>query len=290
MYNFKKLGNPKHWEFYHDAFRRGQTQLLRYIKRKKCPATSKAKAAAGLKSEVVDLKTQRETLQHDLDTLTEQQAEMETQLSQILEENSDLRSELESTRQAHDTMRRCVDRIVSLVAGSLPDNDLAELHALVSMLPPAMPALPPLPSATIPAVRQREADTDAPLIDADVEPPRKRARLDCPIDRSMDEKQLLEPALPRVKEEASLLPDCAVWEPASQKLAFLGMPYGDLDIFRPIDADDCAVPCLPLYGRAGDARTVGEFLDTTPSKFLSDASTLFAGRGASPTLMGERRL
>jgi hypothetical protein len=272
MYNYKKVGNPKQWEFYHDAFRRGRTHLLRYIKRKKSTPSNKSKVAAGLKTEVLGLKSQRDTLQHDIDLLTEQQCDMEVQLTQILEENGDLRTELASSKQAHEAMRSCVDQIMSFVTATFPDHDLSELTALLN----ACPAPPSL------AVRPRDdgmgSDLNGLLED---EPSRKRRKLghDCgeedqlcvvPMGMGLGvmSKVKEEPLLPHADKSSMMWQDA----PPHQYPFLTSGGYGDdLNIFDlpDVDQDDhvptaSSVPDSPptRVDKAPTVQSMNDFLDT----------------------------
>jgi hypothetical protein len=234
MYNFKKVGNPRQWEFYHDAFRRGRTHLLRYIKRKKSTPSNKSKVAAGLKTEVMGLKNERDTLQHDIDLLTDQQCDMEVQLAQIMDENGQLRQDLAVSTFAHETMRRCVDQIMSFVTTTFPEHDLSELANLLAACPTPAP---------IGSVRPREDDDTAD------EPARKRRKLSADCCESDDDH-----LLPLVKTE----PVCRA---PSQLLPWDSPKFNNgegLDMLSMVDVDtDDLVP----GSRAPTMQSMNDFLD-----------------------------
>jgi len=236
MYNFKKVGNPRQWEFYHDAFRRGRTHLLRYIKRKKSTPSNKSKVAAGLKTEVMGLKNERDTLQHDIDLLTDQQCDMEVQLAQIMDENNQLRQDLAASTAAHDTMRRCVAQIMSFVTTTFPDHDLSELANLLAACPTPAP---------IGSVRPREDD------DASDEPERKRRKLGADCGESEDEDR----PLTLIKSE----PMC---RPPSQLLPWDTPKFNSegLEMLSMVDVDGVADDLVP-GSRAPTLQSVNDFLD-----------------------------
>jgi hypothetical protein len=245
MYNFKKVGTPKQWEFYHDAFRRGRTNLLRYIKRKKSTPSTKSKLAQGLKTEVLGLKSQRDNLQHELDAVMENQCDMEVNLAQIMEENSELRAELANSKQSHDTMRRCVDQIMSFVSAALPDHDFSELTALLNSCPaPTVPALP--------AVRQRESDDGSH--DTEDEPALKRQKLEHDDAPMLCASMPFGPRLKSVKQEDSLPPPPLFTHKGADCMAWRDTVVHDMnmDLFGLADVDDAAVPSVPTVAGLGD--------------------------------------
>jgi hypothetical protein len=250
MYNFKKVGTPKQWEFYHDAFRRGKTNLLRYIKRKKSTPSTKSKLTQGLKSEVIGLKNQRDNMQHDIDMLTEQQCDLEVQLAQIMEENSDLRTELSASKQSHENMRRCVDQIMTFVSAALPDHDLSELTALLNACPaPTAPAaIPALP--VMPAIRPRDASDESSHHTTEEEPPRKRRKVEAEDETPMlcASMSSFGPRLKSVKQEECLPPPPLLSHKGADCMAWRDTVVTDMNLFDFADVDDAAVPSVPTVG------------------------------------------
>jgi len=198
----------------------------------------------------VGLKSQRDSMQHDIDMLTEQQCDMEVQLAQIMEENTELRADLASSKQSHETMRRCVDQIMNFVSAALPDHDLSELTALLSACP-ATPAIPALPA---PAIRPRDESEDSHH-SMEEEPPRKRRK----IDTEEDEAPMLCASMPfgarlkNIKQEDTLPPPPLFSHKGADCMAWRDTVVADVHLFDLADVDDAAVPSVPTVSSLNDA-------------------------------------
>ncbi|KAL3835019.1 hypothetical protein ACJIZ3_009755 [Penstemon smallii] len=119
-YGFRKI-DPERWEFANEEFIKDQKHLLKNIHRRK-PIHSHSQPQGPSDSE-------RSTYEEEIDKLSREKAELESNLSETKEQNSTAKSQLENLTQRVGSMEQRQDKLLTFLEKAVQNRDFVELLA-----------------------------------------------------------------------------------------------------------------------------------------------------------------